>query len=139
MNPLWYYIRATLAITLIFGSSLVCVFAEFPALIFKIFSRLIYRHYVRLVERCFGSLLVITIHWFSPATFIITGDVDCPIENKRTVVMANHQIYADWVYLWIWARFKKAHGDIKIILKHDLIYIPIIGTLSIDLLLLLFY
>jgi len=48
---------------------------------------------------------------------------------ERLVLIANHQIYTDWLYLW-WVAYANRPGlagHIYIILKESLKYIPIIG------------
>ncbi|TKW51063.1 putative acyltransferase CST26 [Colletotrichum tanaceti] len=48
---------------------------------------------------------------------------------ERLVLIANHQIYTDWLYLW-WVAYANApsmHGHIYIILKESLKYIPGVG------------
>ncbi|KAH1490502.1 hypothetical protein KXX57_000238 [Aspergillus fumigatus] len=46
---------------------------------------------------------------------------------ERLVLIANHQVYTDWIYLWWIAYTNQMHGRIFIILKESLKYIPIIG------------
>lgn len=46
---------------------------------------------------------------------------------ERMVLIANHQIYTDWIYLWWTAYTSRMHGHIFIILKEVLKFIPIIG------------
>lgn len=43
------------------------------------------------------------------------------------MLIANHQVYTDWLYLWWIAYTNRMHGHIFIILKESLKYIPIIG------------
>lgn len=43
------------------------------------------------------------------------------------VLMANHQLYTDWLYIWWIAYTNNMHGFIYIILKESLRNIPIIG------------
>lgn len=43
------------------------------------------------------------------------------------VLMANHQLYTDWLYLWWIAYTNNMHGFVYIILKESLRSIPIIG------------
>ncbi|KAI8978943.1 acyltransferase-domain-containing protein [Pilobolus umbonatus] len=45
----------------------------------------------------------------------------------RLIMVANHQIYADWIYIWFLAYKAKAHGALKIMLKYSLSRIPIFG------------
>lgn len=47
--------------------------------------------------------------------------------GERAVVISNHQLYSDWVYLW-WLSFTaKVHGNIFIMLKSSLRNIPLLG------------
>lgn len=49
--------------------------------------------------------------------------------GPRVVLMANHQIYTEWLYLW-WIAYTNEvpmHGSIYIILKESLKYAPILG------------
>lgn len=46
----------------------------------------------------------------------------------KLIMMANHQILVDWIYVWFLAYLSKAHGSLKIMLKHSLSLIPIYGT-----------
>lgn len=56
------------------------------------------------------------------------GRVECHFP-ERLVMIANHQLYSDWLYLW-WVAYTnrpQMHGHIFIILKESLKHIPIIG------------
>ncbi|KAI8082372.1 hypothetical protein BDF21DRAFT_338403 [Thamnidium elegans] len=80
---------------------------------------------------------------FAPGELIITMDESCTDEGtditdegrvtgisfpERLIMISNHQIYADWIYIWFLAYLSKAHGALKIMLKHSLSQIPIYGT-----------
>jgi hypothetical protein len=54
------------------------------------------------------------------------GSLQCNFSD-RLVLMANHQLYTDWLYLWWIAYTNNMHGFIYIILKESLKNIPIIG------------
>lgn len=45
----------------------------------------------------------------------------------RLVVMANHQVHFDWIYLWILACYAGHAEGVIIILKHALRSIPFVG------------
>ncbi|RLN59685.1 hypothetical protein BBJ29_003648 [Phytophthora kernoviae] len=56
----------------------------------------------------------------------VTGEL--PKDNERpAILIANHQVDADWWYIWQAARHQQAAGNIKIVLKDQLKYLPIIG------------
>lgn len=48
---------------------------------------------------------------------------------ERLVMIANHQIYTDWLYLWWvgYANVPQMHGHIYILLKESLKKVPILG------------
>lgn len=63
---------------------------------------------------------------FPETTLAITGEI--PQDTSRpAIVIANHQVDADWWYIWQAARAVKGAGNIKIVLKEQLKYVPIIG------------
>jgi hypothetical protein len=45
----------------------------------------------------------------------------------RLVVMANHQAYTDWMYLWILACYSGHSRGVIILLKEGLKKIPVVG------------
>lgn len=50
---------------------------------------------------------------------------------NRLIVMANHQIYLDWIYLWEFLRKMELSGWVKIILKRSLMKLPVVGFVCI--------
>ena len=46
---------------------------------------------------------------------------------ERMVLMANHQIYTDWLYLWWIGYTAGMHGRIYVVLKESLKKIPVLG------------
>lgn len=99
-----------------------------------------YYAYMALTKQSFGLLMTTLSQWFNPIVIRVSGDksvrgqlsqtkdgrlqTDFP---ERLVMMANHQIYIEWSYLWWVAYTSKMHGHIYILLKESLKYIPIIG------------
>lgn len=47
--------------------------------------------------------------------------------DERAILISNHQLYTDWIYLWWVAFTAKAHGGIYIMLKKSLSKIPLWG------------
>ena len=96
--------------------------------------------YMALTKQSFGLLVTTLTAWFCPTVIRVSGDksvrgqllqtkdgrlqLDFP---ERLVLIANHQIYTDWLYLWWMAYTNRMHGHIYIILKESLKYIPVIG------------
>jgi lysocardiolipin and lysophospholipid acyltransferase len=126
MTPLLYYLRGFAFFWIIFsGSAMINTiqFLGYPLVL----SRPHYRAYMRYTQRLYGSLLLISTYIFAPLQIIMTG---CHEELNRgsfVPIIANHQIYTDWWYVWLFAWYRDAHGELKIILKDSLARIPIVG------------
>ena len=99
-----------------------------------------YYAYMALTKQSFALLLTTLTQWFSPVVVRVSGDESVRGQLLRTkegllqtkfperlVMIANHQLYFDWLYLWWVAYTNKMHGHIYIILKESLKYIPILG------------
>ena len=99
-----------------------------------------YYAYMSLTKQSFGIFIITITQWFSPTTIRISGDAsvrgqlvtakDGRLKTKfpeRLVMIGNHQLYSDWLYLWWIAYTSLMHGHVFIILKESLKYIPIIG------------
>ncbi|KAK4994157.1 hypothetical protein LTR66_005744 [Elasticomyces elasticus] len=99
-----------------------------------------YYAYMALTKRA-GALLILTItQWWSPTLARVSGDasvqgqlqldqkgfVRCAFP-KRAVIVANHQIYTDWSYLWWMAYTAGCHDRLYIMLKDSLRWIPVLG------------
>ncbi|OJJ48800.1 hypothetical protein ASPZODRAFT_149798 [Penicilliopsis zonata CBS 506.65] len=99
-----------------------------------------YYSYMALTKESFGLVITALTQWGCPTLVRVSGDesvrgqlhltqegslkLDFP---KRQVLIANHQVYTDWIYLW-WAAYSNGmHGRLFIILKESLKYIPILG------------
>ncbi|KAK2765929.1 hypothetical protein FQN54_007444 [Arachnomyces sp. PD_36] len=99
-----------------------------------------YYAYMALTKRSFGIVISAITQWACPTPVRVSGDksvrgqlqitkdgrlrTDFP---ERIVLIANHQVYTDWLYLWWVAYTGRMHGHIYIILKESLKYIPIVG------------
>jgi hypothetical protein len=91
-------------------------------------------------KESFAILVTCLTQWWAPTVVRVSGDssmvgqmtklqdgsLQCNFSD-RMVMMANHQLYTDWLYLWWIAYTNKMHGFIYIILKESLRNIPIIG------------
>ncbi|KIX97493.1 uncharacterized protein Z520_06945 [Fonsecaea multimorphosa CBS 102226] len=99
-----------------------------------------YNAWIAFTKQSFGLLTMTLTQTFAPTKVIISGDksvrgqllkstegdliLDFP---ERLVLIANHQIYTDWLYLWWIAYCNGMHGRLYIILKESLRKIPVIG------------
>lgn len=91
-------------------------------------------------KECFAILITCLTQWWAPTVVRVSGDssmigqliktkdgsLKCNF-SERLVLMANHQLYTDWLYLWWIAYTNGLHGFVYIILKESLKNIPIIG------------
>ena len=91
-------------------------------------------------KECFAILVTCLTQWWAPTTVKVSGDssmIGQLIRRKdgslkcnfadRMLLMANHQLYTDWLYIWWIAYTNDMHGFVYIILKESLKNIPIIG------------
>jgi 1-acyl-sn-glycerol-3-phosphate acyltransferase len=99
-----------------------------------------YEAYMAWTKESFAVLMTTITQWWAPTMVRVTGDetmkgqlyqmddgtLKCNFPH-RLVLMANHQLYTDWLYLWWIAYTNKMHGRIYIILKESLKQLPIVG------------
>lgn len=106
----------------------------------KLIDPVFYEGYMAYTKECFAILITCLTQWWAPTVVRVSGDstmVGQLIKTKngdlrcnfsdRLVLMANHQLYTDWLYLWWIAYTNGLHGFVYIILKESLKNIPIIG------------
>ncbi|KAL9010118.1 MAG: hypothetical protein Q9173_004917 [Seirophora scorigena] len=99
-----------------------------------------YYAYMALTKQSFGIFIITITQWFSPTVIRISGHASVRdqllqtrngrLETRfpeRLVMIANHQLYSDWLYLWWIAYTSRMHGHVFIVLKESLKYIPVIG------------
>ncbi|KAF1818031.1 acyltransferase-domain-containing protein, partial [Dissoconium aciculare CBS 342.82] len=99
-----------------------------------------YECYMAKTKESFAILMTTITQWWAPTVIRVSGDesmkdqlyqmkdgsLKCNFPH-RLVLMANHQLYTDWLYLWWIAYTNNMHGRIYIILKESLKQLPIIG------------
>ena len=99
-----------------------------------------YYAWMALTKQSFGIVIITITQWFAPTLVRVSGDAsvrgqirrapDGRLETdfpERLIIISNHQIYTDWLYLWWVAYTSRLHGHIYIILKEGLKYVPFIG------------
>ncbi|KAI8646721.1 acyltransferase-domain-containing protein [Parasitella parasitica] len=129
----------------LFFQSICCVLGQLSSIFIYPISFKVYRQIIAYTMHTWSQNLVALVQWFAPANVIMTFDESCGlIEDvvqrdintgnvqglifpNRIIVTANHQIYADWIYIWCIAYLAKAHGALKIILKSSLKNLPVYG------------
>ncbi|KAF2743823.1 1-acyl-sn-glycerol-3-phosphate acyltransferase gamma [Sporormia fimetaria CBS 119925] len=106
----------------------------------KMIDPVFYNGYMAYTKECFAILVTCLTQWWAPTVVRVSGDssmlgqlskkkdgsLQCNFAN-RMVLMANHQLYTDWLYLWWIAYTNNMHGFVYIILKESLKNIPIVG------------
>ncbi|QIW96079.1 hypothetical protein AMS68_001597 [Peltaster fructicola] len=106
----------------------------------KLMDAKLYRDYMAWTKESFAVLVTSITQWWAPTDIKVSGDdsmkdqlfqmsdgsLKCNLPH-RMVLMANHQLYTDWLYLWWIAYTNKMHGHIYIIMKESLKQLPILG------------
>ncbi|KAL8828030.1 MAG: hypothetical protein Q9191_002823 [Dirinaria sp. TL-2023a] len=91
-------------------------------------------------KQSWGLLITTMTNWWSPTLVRVSGgksvrgqlhktadgDLVCDFA-ERMVLIANHQIYTDWLYLWYIGYTNRMHGRIHVVLKESLKKIPVFG------------
>jgi 1-acyl-sn-glycerol-3-phosphate acyltransferase len=99
-----------------------------------------YEAYMAWTKESFAVLMTTITQWWAPTVVRVSGDesmkgqlfqmddgtLKCNFPH-RLILMGNHQLYTDWLYLWWIAYTNKMHGRVYIILKESLKSLPIIG------------
>ncbi len=104
------------------------------------YNKAFYYSYIALTKQSFGIIITTITQWFSPTVVRVSGDKSVAGQLKltadgrlktdfpeRLVLIANHQLYSDWLYLWWISYTSRMHGHIYIVLKESLKYIPVVG------------
>lgn len=99
-----------------------------------------YYVYMSFTKQSFGLVITALTQWGSPTFVRVSGDKSVRGQlhlssdgllktefSDRLVLVANHQVYTDWIYIWWFAYTNGMHGNLFIILKESLKYIPVIG------------
>ncbi|KAH6080605.1 hypothetical protein HBI67_026690 [Parastagonospora nodorum] len=129
----------TLASTFLSGVLAISA-SQFLGAPLKLIDPQFYEGYMAYTKESFAILVTCLTQWWAPTVVRVSGDssmvgqmtkkkdgsLQCDFA-ERMVLMANHQLYTDWLYLWWIAYTNRMHGFIYIILKESLRNIPIIG------------
>ena len=99
-----------------------------------------YNAWIAFTKQSFGLLTMTLTQAFAPTKVIVSGDASVRGQLRKTsddnlildfpsrlILIANHQIYTDWLYLWWIAYCNGMHGRLYIILKESLKRIPVLG------------
>ena len=99
-----------------------------------------YNTWIAFTKQSWGLLTMTMTQWWAPTTVRVSGDSTMRGQlvqttdggllcnfPERMVLIANHQIYTDWLYLWWIGYAAGMHGRIYVVLKESLKSIPVIG------------
>lgn len=89
-------------------------------------------------KKAFIVLLCMILNMVAPSSLNVTFETSQSSKNSsntkscfrfedRAIIMANHQMYADWIYLWLLSFTSNLGGNVFIILKKALKYVPLLG------------
>ncbi|GAV51591.1 hypothetical protein ZYGR_0AF00620 [Zygosaccharomyces rouxii] len=134
----------TVVALVIFTQACLCI--TFTQVLIRVFyyNDIAKRHHgIDFTKKAFISMLISTLHLIAPSSVRITTDNNSipkgtfykDLKNgriashlmRKSVIIANHQIYTDWVFLWWLTSTAELAGKVYIMLKKSLEYIPILG------------
>jgi len=132
--------RAFSAASTFLSGALAISASQFIGAPLKLVDPKFYDNYMAWTKESFAVLTTTITQWWAPTVVRVSGDesmrgqlyqmddgtLKCNFPH-RLVLMANHQLYTDWMYLWWIAYTNKMHGRIYIILKESLKSLPIFG------------
>jgi lysocardiolipin and lysophospholipid acyltransferase len=106
-----------------------------------LYSKDLFYAWMAMTKQHFGVVSTTMTDWWAPVPIRVSGDASVRGQLRKTadgrleldfpermVLVSNHQIYTDWVYLWWSAYTAGMHGHLYIILKESIRYIPVLGT-----------
>lgn len=99
-----------------------------------------YNAWIAFTMQSWGLLTMTMTQWWAPTVVRVSGDSTMRGQliqttdgtllcnfPERMFLIANHQIYTDWLYLWWIGYTAGMHGRIYVVLKESLKSIPVIG------------
>ncbi|OWB79420.1 hypothetical protein B5S32_g3642 [[Candida] boidinii] len=140
------YLRLAIVIIIFLTGCLSIVASQFIIIIFFNNDEITKQEMLNFTKKNFVILSTFVTKWVSPTHLIITHDDSIPdntfqyltkksggekllISNldSKAIIMANHQIYSDWLFLWWIAYLNNCADNFYIIMKDSLKKIPILG------------
>lgn len=140
-SPTWYKLARLLAFVCYFNAA-ICIIQinQWLGLPLYLYDKSWFYAWIARTKQQFGMVCVTIVQWFAPTRVIMTGDQSVAHQIKegaygrvetgfdeRLILISNHQIYADWLFIWWAAYTSQMHGSIYIVLKDSLKWVPIIG------------
>lgn len=139
-GPVMELVRLMLFLTFFISCTLSIHLGQYIGAPLYLINSNYYYAWMAFTKQQYAIFLTLLTQWFAPTPLIVSGDAsvqghlrktpDGRLETdfpERVVVMSNHQLYTDWLYLWWIAYTSKMHGHLYIVLKDTFKYLPIIG------------
>lgn len=150
-RQIYFYFKASSVMICFLITTFVTVQTQLLVAPVYLIDKLKYRKILHYTQKLFGCAMVSLHQLFAPTTFVLYKDPSiegsllarpdlAPGQRvslddlkpglslpERLILISNHQLYSDWIYIWCLAYFCRRHGDLKIILKKSLAKIPIWG------------
>lgn len=98
--------------------------------------------FMAFTKQCMTLLVLSITQWWTTTTVHVSADESVQDQIKRLadgrlqcnfasrmILISNHQLYNDWIYLW-WTAYANRpfnHGHVYIVLKESIKYIPLVG------------
>jgi 1-acyl-sn-glycerol-3-phosphate acyltransferase len=125
------YVMCSHVLIMIFNHLLITI-------LFYYISPWIYHKSLRLSAVSCSGLCLTLAHWCFPSRYVLTFENEETFELFKScldkgdlvsndIVISNHQLYTDWIYIWGLFTWMGKGGNIKITLKKSLQMIPVIG------------
>ncbi|KAJ3063196.1 hypothetical protein HDU98_000964 [Podochytrium sp. JEL0797] len=116
-------------VVLFFTAPLASCLLGIPLLPLYFIHHTLFRRAMRQIEKAFASFCMIVTYIFLPGTtIVITGDGWHQMDPAdKMIVMANHQIYPDWLTMWYVAWSRNLHADMRVFLIKILSLLPLFG------------
>ena len=122
------------------GSTLIMHFTQIIGTSLYFLNKNYFYAWMAMLKQQYGVFLTLLTQWFAPTPVIVSGDASVQGQLRRTadgrletsfperlVLIGNHQLYTDWIYLWWIAYTSRMHGHIYIILKDIFKWVPLLG------------
>ena len=135
-------LRAIASVGWLISSCMFISITQFIGAPLYYYSKPLFYSWMSLTKQSFAILVIVITQFFSPTAIHISWEssLDGQFRSardgsgrlettfpERMILIANHQIYTDWIYLWWMAYTSHMHGALIIILKESLKYVPFMG------------
>ena len=139
-GPVMELVRLVLFLTFFISFTVMIHTGQYIGAPLYLINQNYYYAWMAFTKQQYAIFLTLLTQWFAPTPVIVSGDASvqghlrktadgrlATLFPERVVVMSNHQLYTDWLYLWWIAYTSKMHPYLYIVLKDTFKYLPILG------------